>query len=81
MVSNEYFTTTTRKRHWEKRNGKKQMPAEDLETVGVVALDLYGNLAAAGSTGGTTFKMKGRLGDTAVLGAGLYVSKNVAVVW
>lgn len=81
MVSNEYFTTATRKRHWEKRHGRAPLPAEDLETVGAVALDLHNNLAAAGSTGGITYKMKGRLGDTAIMGAGLYVTKNVAVVW
>lgn len=81
MVSNDYFTTDTRKKHWEKRSGRKPAPAEGLETVGAVAFDLHGNLAASGSTGGITGKLKGRLGDTAVMGAGLYASKDVAVAW
>lgn len=81
VVSNEYFTTTRRKLSWEKRNSRNPVLAEDFEAVGAVALDLYGNLAAAGSAGGTSSKMNGRLGDTAVMGAGLYVSKGIAVIW
>jgi beta-aspartyl-peptidase (threonine type) len=42
------------------------------DTVGAVALDRYGNLAAAVSTGGTPFKLPGRVGDTPLIGAGLY---------
>lgn len=42
------------------------------DTVGAVALDRYGNLAAATSTGGTPFKLPGRVGDSPVIGAGLY---------
>jgi len=42
------------------------------DTVGAVALDAAGNLAAAGSTGGLAGKMPGRIGDTPIPGAGLY---------
>jgi beta-aspartyl-peptidase (threonine type) len=42
------------------------------DTVGAVALDRSGNLAAAVSTGGTPFKLPGRVGDTPLIGAGLY---------
>ncbi|MGC9038599.1 MAG: isoaspartyl peptidase/L-asparaginase family protein [Roseiflexus sp.] len=42
------------------------------DTVGAVALDRYGNLAVATSTGGTPFKLPGRVGDTPLIGAGLY---------
>ena len=38
-------------------------------TVGAVAVDAHGNMAAATSTGGMTNKMTGRVGDTAVVGA------------
>ena len=38
-------------------------------TVGAVAVDVHGNMAAATSTGGMTNKMPGRVGDTAVVGA------------
>lgn len=42
------------------------------DTVGVVALDLEGNLCAAGSTGGILYKLPGRVGDTPLLGSGFY---------
>ncbi len=48
-------------------------------TVGAVALDLSGNLAAATSTGGTFNKMAGRVGDTPLIGAGTWADDGVAV--
>ncbi|RZT95376.1 isoaspartyl peptidase/L-asparaginase family protein [Rivibacter subsaxonicus] len=48
-------------------------------TVGAVALDQSGNLAAATSTGGRTGKMAGRIGDTPTLGAGTWADEAVAV--
>ncbi|MEF1288282.1 isoaspartyl peptidase/L-asparaginase family protein [Vibrio sp. M260118] len=49
-------------------------------TVGAVALDQHGNLAAATSTGGVTNKKYGRVGDSAIVGAGTYAENdNVAV--
>jgi beta-aspartyl-peptidase (threonine type) len=42
------------------------------DTVGAIALDQSGNLVAANSTGGTPFKLPGRVGDTPMVGAGLY---------
>jgi isoaspartyl peptidase/L-asparaginase-like protein (Ntn-hydrolase superfamily) len=48
-------------------------------TVGVVARDKYGNFAATNSTGGTSLKLRGRVGDTPIFGAGLYVSTAGAV--
>lgn len=49
-------------------------------TVGAVALDSTGNLAAATSTGGMTNKKYGRIGDTAIIGAGTYAENGVAAV-
>ena len=49
-------------------------------TVGAVALDRHGNLAAATSTGGTTNKMPGRIGDTPVIGAGTYANNQTCAV-
>jgi beta-aspartyl-peptidase (threonine type) len=43
-------------------------------TVGAVAVDSRGNLAAATSTGGVTGKMPGRIGDSAIIGAGLFAN-------
>ncbi|HSJ06398.1 MAG TPA: isoaspartyl peptidase/L-asparaginase [Longimicrobiales bacterium] len=48
-------------------------------TVGAVALDRHGNLAAATSTGGMTNKRFGRVGDVPVIGAGTYASARCAV--
>lgn len=50
-----------------------------LSTVGAVAIDDKGRLAAACSTGGTRFCYPGRVGDTPIFGAGLYCSPHVAV--
>src|SRR6185436_7421458 len=49
-------------------------------TVGAVALDTYGNLAAATSTGGMTNKKFGRVGDSPVIGAGTYADNNTCAV-
>lgn len=49
-------------------------------TVGAVALDSEGNLAAATSTGGLTGKLVGRIGDTPVIGAGVYADNNSAAI-
>lgn len=48
-------------------------------TVGAVALDAHGHLAAATSTGGMTGKPPGRVGDTPVIGAGTWADQRVAV--
>src|SRR5690606_33049898 len=48
-------------------------------TVGAVALDRHGNLAAGTSTGGMTNKRFGRVGDAPIIGAGTYASQNCAV--
>ncbi|CAH1428257.1 unnamed protein product [Lactuca virosa] len=50
-----------------------------LGTVGCVAVDDLGNLAAATSTGGLVNKMAGRIGDTPIIGAGTYANKLCAV--
>ena len=55
-------------------------PDRKFGTVGAVALDAQGNLAAATSTGGITNKQAGRVGDSPVIGAGCYANNaNVAV--
>ncbi len=48
-------------------------------TVGAVALDLHGNLAAATSTGGVFGKPPGRVGDTPLIGAGTWADQHVAI--
>lgn len=48
-------------------------------TVGAVAIDLHGNLAAATSTGGLTNKLVGRVGDSPIIGAGCYADDLCAI--
>lgn len=48
-------------------------------TVGCVALDKNGNLAAGTSTGGMTNKKYGRVGDSPIIGAGTYADKNIGI--
>jgi beta-aspartyl-peptidase (threonine type) len=50
------------------------------DTVGAVALDCFGNLAAATSTGGTARKMVGRVGDSPIPGAGAYADNALGAV-
>ncbi|KAF5807326.1 putative beta-aspartyl-peptidase [Helianthus annuus] len=60
---------------------KPKVPDGDskLGTVGCVAVDGLGNLAAATSTGGLVNKMAGRIGDTPIVGAGTYANKFCAI--
>lgn len=60
----------------------KQPQNKDLKygTVGAVALDAQGNLAAATSTGGMTNKKFGRVGDAPIIGAGTYADNNTCAV-
>ena len=46
------------------------------DTVGAVAMDIHGNIAAATSTGGTPRKLQGRVGDSPILGAGAYADNG-----
>ncbi len=50
------------------------------DTVGAVALDVHGNLAAATSTGGTLNKAPGRVGDSSLIGCGCYADNQSAAV-
>ena len=49
-------------------------------TVGAVALDMHGNLAAATSTGGMTNKKWGRIGDAPIIGSGTYANNNTVAI-
>ncbi|MFD1770521.1 N(4)-(beta-N-acetylglucosaminyl)-L-asparaginase [Sphingobacterium suaedae] len=47
------------------------------DTIGMLALDAQGNLSGACTTSGMAFKMRGRVGDSPIIGAGLYVDNEV----
>lgn len=55
-------------------------PDSHLGTVGAVALDRHGDLAAATSTGGMTNKLWGRVGDSPIIGAGTYASNRSCAI-
>ena len=59
---------------------RKSKKDKKLGTVGAAALDKYGNLAAATSTGGRTNKMTGRVGDSPILGAGTWAQNELCAV-
>lgn len=77
-VPNDWFTTPARREQWLRERAGKHPEARH-GTVGVVALDRAGHLAAATSTGGTSDKRWGRIGDVPVIGAGTYADDRVAV--
>ncbi len=60
--------------------GNIENSGRKLGTVGAVALDIHGNLAAATSTGGMTNKQFGRIGDTPIIGAGTYANNTTCAV-
>ncbi|MGD9597235.1 MAG: isoaspartyl peptidase/L-asparaginase family protein [Steroidobacteraceae bacterium] len=83
LVTNDYFLTDTRKAQLDRVLAGDRGPANELSalgTVGAVARDRAGNLAAATSTGGMTGKRYGRVGDTPVIGAGTYADNRVCAV-
>ncbi len=55
-------------------------PGHKFGTVGAVAVDMHGNLAAGTSTGGMTNKRFGRIGDSPVIGAGTYANNNTCAI-
>lgn len=86
-VQQKYFSTPRRLRQLkaarrEERNADRvdRSTVGGFGTVGAVALDRYGNLAAATSTGGLTNKRFGRVGDVPVIGAGTYADNQTAAI-
>ena len=82
MVAPEYFYTERRWKQLERLRGTDKTGTlldpldEKFGTVGAVALDKHGNLAAATSTGGTANKRWGRVGDSPIIGAGTYANNR-----
>jgi beta-aspartyl-peptidase (threonine type) len=85
-VPNTYFDTEKRRRsleEWRSENGTalaEHKPPFAYGTVGCVALDAQGNLAAATSTGGMTGKRFGRVGDSPIIGAGCYANNATCAI-
>jgi len=76
----------------ERKNAMSQLDAKKMaphrlsngewnhDTIGMIALDIHGNLSGSCTTSGAGFKMRGRVGDSPVIGAGLYVDNEVGAV-
>lgn len=87
LVDPSYFRTEQRWQQLQKalREDREDKPHADIETakhfgtVGAVALDVRGHLAAGTSTGGMTDKRWGRVGDSPIIGAGTYANADCAV--
>jgi len=84
-VENSWFDTEHRREQWLERKREAEGasasdPAHRFGTVGAVALDRGGHLAAATSTGGLTNKRFGRVGDSPIIGAGTYADDRTCAV-
>ena len=94
LVDPSYFSTEFRRAQLKRAQaadvtvldhdgGQEQRPLDETRkfgTVGAVALDAQGNLAAATSTGGMTNKRPGRVGDSPLIGAGTYADNRTAAI-
>ncbi len=81
----EYFFVKQRYDQWQQVKGSDTTALDHSEdrkfgTVGAVALDVHGNMAAATSTGGMTNKQFGRVGDSPIIGAGTWADNNTCAI-
>lgn len=80
LVPNDYFITESQRLKFEQWKAQHSGAAGHLGapghlgTTGAIALDAHGNLAAGTTTGGTSWKLPGRVGDSPILGAGTYAN-------
>ncbi len=90
LVHPDYFRTEYRLKELQealekekkdaRRQGRRGAGSRHFGTVGAVAVDRAGNLAAGTSTGGLTNKMTGRIGDSPIIGAGTYADNAACAV-
>ncbi|MBT4012218.1 MAG: isoaspartyl peptidase/L-asparaginase [Planctomycetaceae bacterium] len=77
IVSPEYFRTEHQEQRLQRAQEKSRLTdAEQMGTVGCVALDWRGNIAAGTSTGGLVNKKHGRIGDSPIVGAGTFADNR-----
>jgi L-asparaginase / beta-aspartyl-peptidase len=81
---NELLVTPRQRARWQElqalaqKEGADEVRAGRIGTIGAVAVDAKGHLAACTSTGGTPYKRPGRVGDTPIIGAGTYADDHEA---
>lgn len=80
-MPSENLLTEKSREDWEKwkqeNNYQPEVNVENHDTIGMIALDEQGNLSGACTTSGLGYKMHGRVGDSPIIGAGLYVDNEV----
>lgn len=84
----EYFFSQFRYNQWKQMQGSDETALDHnvvvkdkkFGTVGAVALDIHGNIAAGTSTGGMTNKQFGRVGDSPIIGAGTYANNKTCAI-
>jgi beta-aspartyl-peptidase (threonine type) len=72
-----YLIVPHERTRWEEAKKKAESSPHPCDTVGAVACDGDGHVAAATSTGGSPLKIPGRIGDTPIIGAGLYADDEL----
>ncbi|HOX92319.1 MAG TPA: isoaspartyl peptidase/L-asparaginase, partial [Spirochaetales bacterium] len=87
LVDNSWFDDPYRYEQWMKASAASRVQMDHADepdsakgTVGAVALDTHGHLAAATSTGGMTNKKHGRVGDTPIIGSGTYANDQSCAI-
>ena len=87
LLPDTYFFTQQRYDQWQQLKGSDEVKLDHSDdsghkfgTVGAVAVDINGHVAAATSTGGMTNKAWGRIGDSPVIGAGTYANDQTCAV-
>ncbi len=80
IVDSTYFYTQKSWNSLQKALEQENSKDKKMGTVGCVALDKFGNLAAGTSTGGMTNKRYGRVGDSPIIGAGTYANNNTCAI-
>ena len=77
----ENLLTSKAKKKWQdwlkKSEYKPIINVENHDTIGLLALDEKGNISGACTTSGLSWKMHGRVGDSPIIGAGMYVDNDV----
>jgi isoaspartyl peptidase/L-asparaginase-like protein (Ntn-hydrolase superfamily) len=75
----ELHTDRSRQRweRWKKNNSPVPVGAENHDTISMLAIDDKGDLSGACTTSGTAFKYHGRVGDSPIIGAGLFVDNEI----
>jgi L-asparaginase / beta-aspartyl-peptidase len=83
IETKEYFETESRWKKYEKakkKNASELDHDEKMGTVGAVAMDKNGNIAAGTSTGGLNFKKFGRIADSSIIGAGTFADNTTCAI-